>query len=49
MTEETTTKGERREARRRSSRRRIPKHGGSLATVYANAVLKRARKLQERQ
>jgi len=39
-----TTKGERRENKRRSARRRQPHHGGSLAAIYANAVLKRARK-----
>jgi hypothetical protein len=38
-----TSKWERREAKRESSRRRIPKHGATLATIYANAVLKRAR------
>lgn len=37
-----TTKGERREAKRRAARERIPRHGGALATIYANAVLKRA-------
>jgi hypothetical protein len=39
-----TTKGERREAKRRAARQRIPRHGGSLATLYANAVVKRARR-----
>ena len=37
-----TTKSERREAKRQAARRRIPRHGGSLATVYANAIRKRA-------
>ncbi|HTE85287.1 MAG TPA: hypothetical protein VK821_11185 [Dehalococcoidia bacterium] len=39
-----TTKAERREAKRRAARQRIPRHGGALATVYANAALKRARR-----
>jgi hypothetical protein len=43
-----TTKGERREAKRRSERNRIPRHGGTLATIYANSVLKRARKHKKR-
>jgi hypothetical protein len=38
-----TMKGERREARQRSAKRRQPRHGASLAAIYANAVLKRAR------
>ena len=38
-----TTRSERREAKRRSARERIPRHGGTLANIYANAVLKRAR------
>jgi ribosomal protein L25 (general stress protein Ctc) len=43
-----TSKWERREAKRRSERRRIPKHGGTLATIYANAVTKRARNQKRR-
>jgi hypothetical protein len=39
-----TTKGERREEKRRAARNRIPRHGGSLAAMYANAVLKRAKR-----
>jgi len=38
-----STKGERREAKQRSAGRRQPRHGGSLAAIYANAVLKRVR------
>jgi hypothetical protein len=41
-----TTKAERREAKRRAARQRIPRHGGTLAEIYANAVLKRARRLK---
>jgi hypothetical protein len=38
-----TAKWERREAKRETARRRMPKHGRTLAAIYANAVLKRAR------
>jgi ribosomal protein L25 (general stress protein Ctc) len=34
------TKGERREAKRLNAKHRIPRHGGSLAIVYANAIKK---------
>jgi hypothetical protein len=44
MAEETPTKSERRAAKRRAARLRIPRHGGSLAAIYANALLKRSRR-----
>jgi hypothetical protein len=43
MADDAPTKAERRDAKRRAARSRIPRHGGSLATIYANAALKRAR------
>jgi hypothetical protein len=43
MSDEASTKAERRDAKRRAARSRIARHGGSLAAIYANAVLKRAR------
>lgn len=44
MNEETPTKAERREHRRR---RRIPKHGKSLGRIYKDSVAKRVRKDQK--
>ena len=43
-----STKGERREAKRRAARERIPRHGGALAAIYDHAVLKRARRQKRR-
>ena len=42
--ERTLTRQERRERKLVSRRERIPKHGAALGQLYANAVLKRARK-----
>ncbi len=43
-----TSRWQRREAKRRAERSRIPKHGGRLASIYANAVTKRARNQKKR-
>ena len=34
--------------KQRSERSRVPKHGATLAAIYVNAVLKRARKQKKR-
>jgi hypothetical protein len=44
VAEDGVAKSERREAKRRAALSRIHRHGGALAAIYANAVLKRTRK-----
>jgi ribosomal protein L25 (general stress protein Ctc) len=40
-----STKGERREAKRRAARERIPRHGGALAAIYDHAARLRSYEL----
>ena len=42
------TRQEQREKKQRKRREKIPHHGGELARVYRDAILKRARQLRRK-
>ena len=44
LPDSTETRQERRERRLRKKREQIPKHGGNLAQIYKDAILKRLKR-----